>query len=239
MSAVRRRVTSLYAGGTNRARAAGARDYSVRGAVRALRGAVESFALDKVPVVGSSSFKGARRKGSKEGGRGWKDRLAGAVLKGGVVLDADEIDEGMREVLELAKEAGEKGAAQGFVLLGDLYLVRLSRQRQKGEPVTHSSLFCTRAQTGHLSVPADAVKAAEAYTQASERYGSPEAQYKLGFLYSSNFGSAFGGLEGKGQQGSVRTSLLAPGSADTDTAWTRRRSCTTRSPPCRATPPPP
>ncbi|BGP36845.1 ERAD-associated protein [Rhodotorula kratochvilovae] len=172
-SAVRRRAAALYAGSTQR-RPAGARDYSVRGAVRALKAAVEAFARDKVPAVGGR----ARRTGEK-GGKGWKVRLAGAALKGGVVLDPEETAEGMREVLQLAQEAGEKGSAEAYVLLGDLLL------------------------TGYLSAIPDPVGALEAYTQASERYGSPDAQYKLGFLYSSNYGAALGGLEGKGQQGSA------------------------------------
>ncbi|GAA6051264.1 hypothetical protein JCM3770_006785 [Rhodotorula araucariae] len=172
-SAVRRRATALYAGSTAR-RPPGARDYSVRGAVRALRSAVEAFALDKVPAVAAK----ARRAGEK-GAKGWKDRLAGAALKSGIVLDPDETAEGMREVVRMAEEAGEKGSPEAYVLLGDLYL------------------------TGHLSVSPDPAKALEAYTQASERYGSPDAQYKLGFLYSSNYGAALGGLEGKGQQGSA------------------------------------
>ncbi|GAA5897484.1 hypothetical protein JCM8208_003284 [Rhodotorula glutinis] len=177
LSAIRTRLGALYAGSKHR-RAPGARDYSVRGAVRALQGAIERFALDKVSVAGGGrAAKGGNKAAGSE--RGWKERLAAAQLKGGVVLEADEVAEGMREVLELAGRAGDLGSAKGYVLVGDLYL------------------------TGHLSVSADAAKAAEAYTQASERYGSPEAQYKLGFLFSSNFGSAFGGLEGKGQQGSA------------------------------------
>lgn len=58
-------------------------------------------------------------------------------------------------------------------------------------------------QTGHLTLEANTTIALESYTKASEGWGSPEAQYKLGFLYASNFGSAFDGVEGTGQQGSV------------------------------------
>lgn len=127
LSAVRARASALYAGSTHR-RAPGARDYSVRGAVRALQGAIESFALDKAPLKGTRRAAAAAAGGAAggKGARGWKERLASAALKGGVVLEADEVAEGMREVLELARKAGEMGSAQGFVLVGDLYLVRRS-----------------------------------------------------------------------------------------------------------------
>ena len=46
-----------------------------------------------------------------------------------------------------------------------------------------------------------------AYTRASEDGGIPEAQYKLGFFYGSNYGGAMGGAEGVGAQGSVSPSL--------------------------------
>lgn len=40
------------------------------------------------------------------------------------MLDLEEVVEAMEEVVRLAKEAGEHGSAEGWVLLGDLYLVR-------------------------------------------------------------------------------------------------------------------
>ena len=68
------------------------------------------------------------------------------------------------------------------------------------------------AQTGHLSLSADPQLSLEAYTKASEQSGLPEAQYKLGFLYGSNYGAATAGVEGEGKQGSVST-LGAPSRA--------------------------
>ena len=59
------------------------------------------------------------------------------------------------------------------------------------------------AQTGHLTLDADPQLALKAYTKASEQSGLPEAQYKLGFLYGSNYGAATAGVEGEGKQGSV------------------------------------
>ncbi|GAA6001639.1 hypothetical protein JCM10207_002243 [Rhodosporidiobolus poonsookiae] len=171
---VRRGVQYLYAGNDARRKAKGGRDLSVRGAVKALKGAVQAFAVDKPRAVA------ARRKATGgKGGEGWKERLHKAGLKGGVVLDEEETAEGMQEVLSLARQAGERGSAEAWLLLGALHL------------------------TGHLTLPANTSAALEAYTQASEVHGSPEAQYKLGFLYGSNFGGAVGGLEGQGQQGSA------------------------------------
>ncbi|GAA5994789.1 ubiquitin ligase complex subunit HRD3 [Rhodotorula paludigena] len=170
--AVRSRVGALYGG---KRKPAGGRDYSVRGAVQALRGAVESFAVDKVARVGNN--KGPR--GASPDGKGWKERLAGAKLKEAVVLEPQEVKEGLREVVELAREAADKGSVEALEFLGDLHL------------------------TGHLSLAANATEALAFYTRASELHGSPEAQYKLGFLYGSNFGGATGDLEGRGQQGSA------------------------------------
>lgn len=67
-------------------------------------------------------------------------------------------------------------------------------------------------QSGHLTLEPNAKIALDAYTRASEEGGNPEAQYKLGFLYGSNYGTATGGVEGVGKQGSVRllSSILAP-----------------------------
>ncbi|GAA6035230.1 hypothetical protein JCM8097_006429 [Rhodosporidiobolus ruineniae] len=169
---LRRSAARVYAGDASKRKVKGGRDWSVGGVVRGLKGVVESFAKDTPRVVTSSR----RRKGEKAG---WKERLRASTLKGGVVLDEEETAEGMKEVVALARQAGEKGSAEGWLLVGDLYL------------------------SGHLALPANTTAAAEAYTRASEDYGSPEAQYKLGFIYSSSFGGAFGELEGKGEQGSA------------------------------------
>lgn len=63
-------------------------------------------------------------------------------------------------------------------------------------------------QTGHLSLEPSPELALTYFTKASEEAGLPEAQYKLGFLYGSNFGSSIPGnqqnQEGVGKQGSVR-----------------------------------
>ncbi|GAA5831897.1 hypothetical protein JCM11251_003924 [Rhodosporidiobolus azoricus] len=172
---VRRGVSSLYGGDASKRKAKGGRDLSVRGAVTVLKGMVDSFARDKPRAV-LSAVKGKKGKGKAEG---WKERLRKSGLKGGVVLDEEETSEGMMEVVNLARQAGEKGSLEAWLLLGDLYL------------------------TGHLTLPANTSAALHAYTQASEKHGSSEAQHKLGFLYSSNFDGALGGLEGKGQQGSA------------------------------------
>lgn len=58
-------------------------------------------------------------------------------------------------------------------------------------------------QGGASGLQPDTQRAATFYQQASEAHGSGEAQYKLGFLYGGNYGSAMGGLEGEGHQGSV------------------------------------
>ncbi|GAA5863624.1 hypothetical protein JCM1840_000083 [Sporobolomyces johnsonii] len=171
---VRKGASYLYAGDSGKRKAPGARDWSVRGAVRALKHAVEAFAMDKP----SSRGKGGTGTVG-EGAQGWKKRLEMAQIKGGVVLADDEVEEGMKEVVRLAKEAAEKGSAEAWVLLGDLYL------------------------TGHLTLSANSTAAVDAYTQASEGWGTPEAQYKLGYLYGSNYGGADGGVEGQGQQGSA------------------------------------
>ncbi|BGP12880.1 hypothetical protein JCM10213_005166 [Rhodosporidiobolus nylandii] len=169
---VRKGAGYLYSGDEAKRKKKGGRDWSVGGVVRALSGAVKSFAVDKPRAV-------VRTSGRQKDVGGWKERLRSSGLKGGVVLDEDETREGMLEVVELARQAGEKGSAEAWLLLGDLYL------------------------TGHLTLPRNTSAALDAYTHASERHGLPEAQYKLGFLYGSNFGGASGGLEGVGQQGSA------------------------------------
>ena len=73
--------------------------------------------------------------------------------------------------------------------------------------IQSSSLMFECAQTGHLTLKANTTAALESYTKASEGWGSPEAQYKLGFLYGSNFGGAVDGFEGVGKQGSVGRSF--------------------------------
>lgn len=62
-----------------------------------------------------------------------------------------------------------------------------------------------------MTTPTNTTKSVELYTLASEQSGSPLAQYKLGFLYGTNYGSAFPSLgqEGKSQQGSVSPYFLS------------------------------
>lgn len=186
------RVGRLYTGDAAKRRVQGGRDWSVKGAITAMKEVIERFAIGKAVRTGKGSSSGRRD------AKGWKERLENAVLKGGLVLDREEIEEGMAEVTELLEDAGQRGSAAAWVLLGDLHLV--------GPPVCslQPASLISAAQTGHLSLVANPSEAFRLYTLASERYGSPEAQYKLGFLYGSNFGGAAGGLEGKGHQGSVR-----------------------------------
>lgn len=124
-----------------------------------------------------------------------------------------EVEDGIEHVLKLAYEAAEGGSGEAWLFLGDLYLV----SRPSSSLLTHPSwlrrprlsltLAFSISQTGHLSLTANPVQAVEAYTKASEGWGIPEAQYKLGFLYDSNFANATGPTEGLGEQGSV--SLLS------------------------------
>jgi hypothetical protein len=168
--------------------------------VKGLKSVVERFAVDKPKILTSAGGKG-------KGGRGaWKERLKNSSLKGGVVLDAEETAEGLKEVVELARQAGEKGSLDAWLLLGDIYLVRTLPS--PFSPSKQSLIAFFLLQTGHLTLPANSTAAHEAYTHASEEHGSPDAQYKLGFLYGSNFGGAVGDLEGQGQQGSVRSPPL-------------------------------
>lgn len=99
----------------------------------------------------------------------------------------------------------------------------------------------SRSQSGHLSLNPNPVHAVEAYTKASEGWGIPEAQYKLGFLYGSNFANATGPLEGVGEQGSVRHHLSVKSNSTahhiqplTNRSSEHRRSCTTPSQGCRS-----
>ncbi|GAA6059101.1 hypothetical protein JCM10212_002072 [Sporobolomyces blumeae] len=149
------------------------RDWSVRGVVVGMKRAVETFTKDKAMVVVNGGR--ARKRNPKL----WRDRLQEAPLKGGIVLNDDETREGMLEVVRLVTLAAEKGNGDAWVLLGDLHL------------------------TGHLTLPANTTASLDFYTHASEDSGSPEAQYKLGLLYGTNYGGALGGPEGRGQQGSA------------------------------------
>ncbi|KAK4058132.1 ERAD-associated protein [Microbotryomycetes sp. JL221] len=108
----------------------------------------------------------------------WFSKLANFGTSKGQ-MDEWELENALFDVLQIAEDAGRAGSAEGWQLKGDLHL------------------------TGHLTLPENTTAAAEAYTRASQDYGLPEAQYKLGFLYSSNFGGAFGGVEGSGSQGSA------------------------------------
>ncbi|KAI5479884.1 ubiquitin-protein ligase Sel1/Ubx2 [Pseudohyphozyma bogoriensis] len=105
---------------------------------------------------------------------GWKRAKTGTSF----VLTWDETRQAMDEVLRLLTKASEGKIGGSYLLLGDLYL------------------------SGHLTLEPNPAKSLEAYTRASEQSGIPEAQYRLGFLYGSNYGSASGGDEGVGKQGS-------------------------------------
>jgi hypothetical protein len=70
---------------------------------------------------------------------------------------------------------------------------------------------------------------------ASEGSGNPEAQYKLGFLYGSNFGGALGGVEGTGKQGSASLSPSFTIQRNETEDPVRRPFFTTPSPLSRAT----
>ncbi|KAK4054803.1 ERAD-associated protein [Microbotryomycetes sp. JL201] len=111
-------------------------------------------------------------------GTRWIDKLTQLGASKKRIYD-EQLDAALDDVLERAREAGELGNADAWNLRGDLYL------------------------TGHLTLHENASAAVEAFTRASEDYGSAEAQYKLGFLHASNFGGAFGGVEGSGSQGSA------------------------------------
>lgn len=60
-------------------------------------------------------------------------------------------------------------------------------------------------------MPVNATASAEFYTLASERSGNPEAQYKLGYLYGTNYARILeeSNLTGEGapQHGSVRLAV--------------------------------
>ncbi|GAA5980248.1 hypothetical protein JCM10908_001587 [Rhodotorula pacifica] len=128
-----------------------------------------------------ASSGGARAGGKEREGKlsGWKEKLQASALKGDVVLTWGEVQEAWTEVLALAEEAAAAGSAEALLLLGDIYL------------------------GGASGLEPNPAKAVEYYTQASELHGSGDAQYKLGYLYGSNYGSAMGGLEGDGHQGSA------------------------------------
>lgn len=118
--AVRKAVGYVYGGSNAKSAAGGGRDWSVRGAVNSLKRALTDFA----PLPTSKKMRGGRVKGEK----GWREKLASMGTNG--VLAKEEVEEGMKEVLKLARDAGEKGSAEAWVLLGDLYLVsRLFRAK--------------------------------------------------------------------------------------------------------------
>ncbi|GAA5878161.1 hypothetical protein JCM3774_004315 [Rhodotorula dairenensis] len=110
---------------------------------------------------------------------GWKAKLEAAALRADVVLTSDEVREAWDEVMTVAEAATAAGSADALLLLGDIYL------------------------GGATGFDPDPRRAVEYYTQASEQHGSGDAQYKLGYLYGSNYGGAMGGLEGDGHQGSA------------------------------------
>ncbi|GAA6007079.1 hypothetical protein JCM11491_001501 [Sporobolomyces phaffii] len=172
-SAVLAWLDRLYTGGgTRRAlerTRRGERDWSVRGVVRALH----HFATDQLPATIDSVLLRPRRANhladsrasSSSRGRDptfWRERLGTATL------NEPETKLAMDEVVALLTRAGDKGSGPSWTLLGDLYL------------------------TGHLGpgvLGANATRAREWYTLASERAGDPDAQYQLGFLYATQYGT--------------------------------------------------
>ncbi|SCV68301.1 BQ2448_422 [Microbotryum intermedium] len=161
-------------------------DWSVRGAISRLGSTITSLIKLSAP---SNSDRGVKKLTNEQGetvvvGTAWKHRLANFQHRSATnsgrprqSLTVDEVTEGLQEVVKLAKEAAETGYAQAWLLLGDLHL------------------------TGHLTLKANTTMAIEAFTKASQDHGLAEAQYKLGFIYGSNYGSALGGTAGEGQQG--------------------------------------
>ncbi|TKA54602.1 hypothetical protein B0A53_03009 [Rhodotorula sp. CCFEE 5036] len=145
------------------------------------------YAIEHLGATSSRRTSGrtpATGEGGGEGGGGaatpgWKEKLQASALRGDVVLTPDELREAWREVIKIAGEAAAAGSSDALLLLGDLYLA------------------------GASGLGADPPQAVEYYTQASELHGRGDAQYKLGFLYGSNYGNAMGGLEGDGHQGSA------------------------------------
>ncbi|KDE09601.1 hypothetical protein MVLG_00009 [Microbotryum lychnidis-dioicae p1A1 Lamole] len=161
-------------------------DWSVRGAIGRLGSAVTSL----IRLSASSmSDQGVKKLTNEQGetvvvGTAWKHRLASFQHRSAAnsgrprqSLTVDEVTEGLQEVVKLAREAAEMGHAQAWLLLGDLYL------------------------TGHLTLKPNTHLAIQAFTKASQDHGLAEAQYKLGFIYGSNYGAALGGTPGEGQQG--------------------------------------
>ncbi|GAA5872577.1 hypothetical protein JCM16303_004569 [Sporobolomyces ruberrimus] len=177
-------VSRLYAGGGGNRKAQGKLDWSVRGFVLGLKSVVEKFTkeatLKDVLKVATTGRGGAGRGvGGGSDPKRWREKLGGfGSGVGGGLLNEEETREGMEEVVRLLNRAGERGSGESLTLLGDLYL------------------------TGHLTLPVNTTASTEYYTLASEKHGNPEAQYKLGYLYGTNYGDAFGsGI--KSRQGSA------------------------------------
>lgn len=97
------------------------------------------------------------------------------------------------------------GYVRGFVSRMSFLVIDSARK------IFDFALFLFDFQTGHSTLlEADPREAFRAYTKASE-LGSAVGQYKLGFLYGSNYGDAIrdeGRGEGEGSQGSVCHFLL-------------------------------
>ncbi|GAA5962122.1 hypothetical protein JCM3765_005531 [Sporobolomyces pararoseus] len=155
-------------------------DYSIRGVVLGLKGLVEKFNNNNHQNKSSGST-GSSSLGSRDA-RNWRERLEKLNLAtgiGGGGLNEEETRQGMQEVVKLMRDAGERGNGDSLNWLGDL------------------NLF------GHLTVPVNTSASTEFYTLANEKNGNVESQYKLGFLYGTNYDHAFEGSGGKGQQGSA------------------------------------
>ncbi|GAA5896688.1 ubiquitin ligase complex subunit HRD3 [Sporobolomyces salmoneus] len=153
-------------------------DWSVRGVVLGMKHVAEKFTKEGAKGIITGDY----YEGARRDPEMWKERLKQTVS--GVALNEEETRCAMEEVVRLMEEAGEKGSGEAWTLLGDLNLL------------------------GHLTVPVNTTASAEFYTHASERSGNPEAQYKLGYLYGTNYGDAFGGINSTGSKSQQGSALL-------------------------------
>lgn len=122
-------MSRLYAGGGGNRKAQGKLDWSVRGFVLGLKSVVEKFTkeatLKDVLKVATTGRGGAGRgAGGGSDPKRWREKLGGfGSGVGGGLLNEEETREGMKEVVRLMNQAGERGSGESLTLLGDLYLV--------------------------------------------------------------------------------------------------------------------
>ncbi|GAA5922215.1 ubiquitin ligase complex subunit HRD3 [Sporobolomyces koalae] len=155
-------------------RSRGEWDLSIKRAVLALKQLVDKFTIDRPSSSLTRSSRAARDPTR------WRERLNQFATGAAATLNDQETTEAIAEVVRLLTRAGEQGSGPSWTLLGDLHL------------------------TGHLTLPSNSTRAFEFYTLASERSGDSDAQYKLGFLYGTNYGRAVPERpEGRGHQGSA------------------------------------